>query len=139
VPDVVIDGGEEASGLALMFGTLLQLNVEQHPDKLADFLALNADVVIEATDLEQAITLSFRGNRCTVRDGIRGAPKVRLSADHMTLTSLSQLRIGPLGLPVYVDGAGREVLGALLHRRLRIGGMVHIGTLNRLTRLFSVM
>jgi hypothetical protein len=43
-----------------------------------------------------------------------------------------------MGMPNYFDSAGRDVVKALLSRRLRIGGMWRVDTLNRVTRLFSV-
>ena len=48
-------------------------------------------------------------------------------------------RIGALGLPNYVDPAGRAVLQAMVTGRLRIRGIRHLTTLNRVTRLFSVV
>jgi hypothetical protein len=52
---------------------------------------------------------------------------------------LSQVRIGALGLPNYVDPAGRAVLQAMARGKLRIQGIRHLVTLNRVTRLFSVV
>jgi hypothetical protein len=52
---------------------------------------------------------------------------------------LSQVRIGALGLPNYVDPAGRAVLQAMAKGKLRIKGIRHLATLNRVTRLFSVV
>jgi hypothetical protein len=52
---------------------------------------------------------------------------------------LSNLRIGPLGLPVYFDANGREVAGKLLRGRLKIDGLLpNLLTLNAVTRVFSV-
>jgi hypothetical protein len=139
VPEVVVQGGDDASYFATMVGTTLAQNVEAHPEKFDDFRNVEADVSIEVTDLELAITLSFRGDRCTIRDGVQGEPKVRIRCDSDSFNKLGLLRIGPFGLPVYVDGPGREVVRAMLGGRLRIGGMHHLNTLNRVTRLFSVV
>ena len=139
MPEVIVEGGDEASYFATMVGTTLAQNVEQHPEKFADFRSVNADVVIEITDLDLTLTLSFEGDRCTVRDGVHGRPKLRLRTDSDTFNGLSLLHIGPFGLPIYVDSSGREVLKAMLTGRLRIGGMHHVNTLNRVTRLFSVV
>ena len=139
MPEVVVQGGDEASYFATMVGTTLAQNVEAHPEKYDDFRSVNADVSIEITDLELTVTLSFRGDRCTIRDGLQGEPKVRIRCDSDTFNKLGLLRIGPFGLPIYVDGPGREVLGAMVSGKLRIGGMHNLGTLNRVTRLFSVV
>lgn len=139
MPEVIVQGGDDASYFATMVGTTLAQNVEQHPEKFNDFRSVNADVVIEITDLDLVVTLSFEGDRCTVRDGVHGKPRVRLRTDSDTFNGLSLVHIGPFGLPVYVDSAGRTVLKAMLSGRLRIGGMHHLNTLNRVTRLFSVV
>ena len=139
MPEVVVQGGDETSYFATMVATTLAQNVEAHPEKYDDFRSVNADVTIEVTDLDLAITLSFRGDRCTIRDGLHGEPKVRMRCDSDTFNKLGLLRIGPFGLPVYVDGPGREIVRAMVGGQLRIGGMHHMGTLNRVTRLFSVV
>ena len=138
VAEVVFADGAGASGLATMLGTLLAQNVEQHRDKYEAFRRIDADVAIEVRDLGESVTFSFAGERCTVRNGLAGRPRVRLRTDSETLMALSSVRIGPLGLPNYVDANGRAVLRALATGRLRIDGMRHVGTLNRVTRVFSV-
>lgn len=139
MPEVIVQGGDSASYFATMVGTTLAQNVEQHPEKLADFRSVNADVAIEVTDLDLAITLSFRDDTCTITDGVVGSPLLRLRTDSDTFNGLGLVRIGPLGIPVYVDGPGRAVVLAMLTGRLRIGGIQHVNTLNRVTRLFSVV
>ena len=139
VAEVVFADGAGASGLATMLGTLLAQNVEQHRDKYEAFRRVDADVGIEVRDIEESVTLSFAGERCTVSNGITGRPRVRLRTDSDTLMALSSVRIGPLGLPNYVDANGRAILRALASGRLRIDGMRHVGTLNRVTRVFSVV
>jgi hypothetical protein len=138
MPEVVLAGDDNASGLASMMGTLLAQNVERVPRKLADFVRVEADVAIEVKDLGESITLSFSGDRCTVHNGRTGRPRVSITTDSETLMGLSMLHIGALGLPNYFDEPGRNVLRAMRTGRLRIRGMRHLATLNRITRLFSV-
>jgi hypothetical protein len=138
MPEVVLADGDNASGLASMMGTLLAQNVERAPHKFEDFRRVECDVSIEVSDLGEAITLSFVGDRCTIHNGRRGRPRVRLTTDSETLMGLSMLKIGPLGFPNYFDDNGKAVLRAMSKGRLRIGGMHHMATLNRITRLFSV-
>jgi hypothetical protein len=138
VAEVVLAEGDGASGLASMMGTLLAQNVERVPAKFEDFRRVDGDVLIDVKDLGEAITLSFSGERCTIHNGRTGSPRVRISTDSETLMRLSMLNIGPLGLPNYFDEPGRGVLRAMRTGKLRIGGMHHLQTLNRITRLFSV-
>ncbi len=138
MPEVVLADGDNASGLASMMGTLLAQNIERAPGKFEDFRRVESSVLIEVTDLGEAITMSFVGDRCTIDNGRRGKPRVRIRTDSETLMGLSMLKIGPLGLPNYFDDNGKAVLRAMSKGRLRIGGMHHLATLNRVTRLFSV-
>jgi hypothetical protein len=139
MPEVTVAGGDDTSYFATMVATTLAQNVEHHPEKSDDFRNVDGAVVIEITDLELSITLAFHGDQCTVSDGAKPRPKLRITTDADTFNGLGLVRIGPLGLPLYVDGPGRAVLKAMVTRRLRIGGMHHINTLNRVTRLFSVV
>jgi len=136
--EVVLAEGDDASGLASMMGTLLAQNVERVPKKFEDFRRVDSDVLIDVKDLGEVITLSFRGERCTIHNGRVGHPRVSISTDSETLMGLSMLHIGALGLPNYFDEPGRNVLRAMRTGKLRIRGMHHLGTLNRITRLFSV-
>lgn len=136
--EVVLAEGDGASGLASMMGTLLAQNVERVPQRFEDFRRVESDVLIDVRDLGEAITLSFTGDRCTIHNGRTGSPRVSISTDSDTLMRLSMLRIGPLGLPNYFDEPGRNVLHAMRTGKLRIRGMHHLPTLNRITRLFSV-
>jgi hypothetical protein len=138
MPEVVLADGDDASGLASMMGTLLAQNVERAPQKYQDFRRVDSDVLIDVRDLGESITLSFRGERCTVYNGRVGRPRVGISTDSETLMGLSMVHIGALGLPNYFDEPGRNVLRAMRTGKLRIRGMHHLQTLNRITRLFSV-
>jgi hypothetical protein len=53
--------------------------------------------------------------------------------------SLSNLKIGPFGIPIYYDEVGRRVALKLLQGKLKIDGLItNLATLNRVTRIFSV-
>jgi len=138
VAEVVLAEGEGASGLASMVATLLAQNVERSREKFEDFRRLSAEVLIEVADLGQSVTLSFDRDRCTVHSRSTGRPTIALRTDSETFMALGQIRIGPLGLPNYLDAPGRAVLRAMVSGRLRIHGLRHLRTLNRVTRLFSV-
>lgn len=133
------DGEDEASAMAAMLAGLITANVEQHPERWKDFHALSGtSVTIAVPDIEEAMTLTFAGDDLVVRNGRQGQPAITITADSDVVMALNLLRIGPLGMPNYFDAAGRDVVRALLNRKLKIGGMWRIDTLNRVTRLFSV-
>jgi hypothetical protein len=132
-------GDEDPSAFAQMLGGLIESNVAARPEKKADFDRLRARVGISAVDAEEAATLDFEGGHLTVSNGLLPGRQLTITADSETVLQLSNLRIGPLGMPVYVDETGREVVGKLLSRRLRIAGLLRVGLLNRVTRVFSVV
>ena len=133
------DGDDEASAMAQMLAGLITANIEQHPERWIDFHGLSGQSVsIDVPDIEEALTLTFAGDDLVVRNGRRGRPAVTITADSDVVMALNLVKTGPFGLPNYFDAAGRDVLKALFNRRLRIGGMWRVDTLNRVTRLFSV-
>jgi hypothetical protein len=139
-PNVVYaDGEDEASPMSSMLAGLITANVTQHPERMADFKALSGQsVAIRVPDIEEELTLTFAGDDLVVRNGVRGRPAVTITASSDVVMSLNLLKIGPMGLPNYFDENGRNVVRAIVSRKLKIGGMWHLDTLNRVTRLFSV-
>jgi hypothetical protein len=122
-----------------MLGGLIDANVCAHPEKKKDFDALAARVGIWVTDIDEGVTLVFEAGRLTVHNGLEAGRTMTIRADAETVMSLSNLKIGPLGMPVYYDEVGRGVALKLLRRKLRIDGLLtNIATLNRVTRIFSV-
>jgi hypothetical protein len=132
--------GDEASAFAQMLGGLIGANVEQRPEKRRDFEALSARVGIDVTDLDEAVTLDFKRGRLVVSNGLKRGRQLTIRAESDTVMTLSNLSILPVvGLPNYTNSTGREVLGKLVNRKLRIDGMLaNMPTLNRVTRVFSV-
>jgi hypothetical protein len=131
--------GEEASAFAQMLGGLIQANVEASAGKMRDLAHLKARVGIQVRDIDESVTLDFRQGRLVVHDGLKPRRQITIRTDAETVMQLSNLRIGPLGLPVYVDSTGREVVTKILSGDLRIDGLVkHLPTLNAVTRIFSV-
>ena len=108
-----------------MLGGLIEANLEQHPDRRGDFAALEGRVAIQATDIDEAVTLDFRRGTLVVHSRLLPETSVTIRADSETVSALSTQDY-------------RRIGGALLSRRLRIDGMRHVGMLNRVTRLFSV-
>jgi hypothetical protein len=130
---------KEPSAFAEMLGGLIEANVGGNSGKRKDFDALAARVGIWVTDIDEGVTLVFDAGRLTVYNGLEPKRTLTIRAESETVMSLSNLKIGPLGLPVYYDEVGRGVALKLLRRKLRIDGLLpNIATLNRVTRIFSV-
>ena len=130
---------KEPSAFAEMLGGLIEANVLANPNKQQDFEALTARVGIWVTDIDEGVTLVFESGRLTVHNGLEPRRTITIRAEGETVLSLSNLKIGLLGLPVYYDTVGRGVALKLLQGKLKIDGMlVNIATVNRVTRIFSV-
>lgn len=130
---------QEPSAFASMLGGLIQANVESRPEKRRDFENLVAGVGIWVTDIDEGVTLEFKGGALTVHNGLTPGRDITIRADADTVMSLSNLKVGLLKLPVYYDSVGRGVAAKLLTGRLRIDGLVgNLATLNTVTRIFSV-
>jgi hypothetical protein len=136
---LVTYASKEPSAFAEMLGGLIEANVLANPSKHKDFDALTARVGIWVTDIDEGVTLVFESGRLTVYNGLEPRRTITIRAEAETVMSLSNVKIGVLGLPVYYDGVGRGVALKLLQGKLKIDGMMtNVATLNRVTRVFSV-
>jgi hypothetical protein len=130
---------KEPSAFASMLGGLIEANVRSRPEKQKDFDSLVARVGVWVTDIDEGVTLDFKSGMLTVHNGLKPRRTITIRADAETVMSLSNLKIGPLGLPAYYDEVGRGVAGKLLRGKLKIDGLLpNIITLNAVTRIFSV-
>jgi len=90
-------------------------------------------------DIGESVTLDFKGGRLVVHNGLKPRRTITIHADAETVMSLSNLKIGPLGMPIYIDEVGRGVAMKLLRGSLKIDGLLpNVFTLNAVTRIFSV-
>jgi hypothetical protein len=130
---------KEPSAFASMLGGLIEANVKANPAKHADFDGLVARVGMWVTDIDEGVTLDFKGGRLVVHNGLKPRRTLTIRADAETVMSLSNLRIGLFGMPVYYDGVGRGVAAKLVRGKLKIEGLLpNVMTLNAVTRVFSV-
>lgn len=130
---------QEPSAFASMLGGLIEANVKSRPEKENDFDTLVARVGIWVTDISEGVTLDFKGGRLVVHNGLKPRRTITIRADADTVMSLSNLKIGPLGLPIYVDEVGRGIAMKLIRGSLKIDGLLpNVFTLNAVTRVFSV-
>jgi hypothetical protein len=136
---LVTYAGKEPSAFAEMFGGLIEANVLANPKKRQDFDALTARVGIWVTDIDEGVTLVFESGRLAVYNGLEPRRTITIRAEAETVMSLSNLKIGPFGIPIYYDEVGRGVALKLLQGKLKIDGLItNVATLNRVTRIFSV-
>jgi hypothetical protein len=135
----VVYADDEPSAFASMLGGLIEANVRSRPEKERDFETLKARVGIWVTDIDEGVTLEFKGGKLNVHNGLKPRRTLTIRADADTVMSLSNLKIGLLGLPVYYDEVGRGVALKLLTGKLKIEGLLsNVMTLNTVTRIFSV-
>jgi hypothetical protein len=138
-PLVEYTDGDDASAFAMMLGGLIEANVAGRPEKKEDFDSLKARVGIQVLDIEESVTLDFGGGKLNVSNGLKRGRKITIRTDADTVMMLSNLAIGPFGMPVYFDTVGRGIVSKLLTGGLKIDGMLaNIPTLNQVTRVFSV-
>ncbi len=136
---LVTYAGKEPSAFAEMLGGLIEANVQANPKKRQDFDALTARVGIWVTDIDEGVTLVFESGRLAVYNGLEPRRTITIRAEAETVMSLSNLKIGPFGIPIYYDEVGRGVALKLLQGKLKIDGLItNVATLNRVTRIFSV-
>ena len=122
-----------------MLGGLIEANVENSAAKKKDFESLGARVGIFVTDIDEGVTLDFRKGALVVHNGLQSRRDLTIRAEAETVMSLSNLKIGLFGMPVYYDEVSRGVAGKLLQGKLRIDGLLgNLATLNTVTRIFSV-
>ena len=107
---------------------IAKLDVDQNP-------AVTQKYAIQA----MPTMMIFKGGKLVVHNGLKPTRTITIRAEADTVMSLSNLKIGPLGMPVYYDGVGRGVATKLLRGKLKIDGLLpNLLTLNAVTRVFSV-
>jgi hypothetical protein len=137
-PLIVLDEAAKDVGLAEMMFNLIRQNLEQKPQRLLSFRALNSNVVIVARDIDITVTLAFKKVELTIYNGIVGRADLKIIADHDAILDLSLIKIS-MGLPNYFDRTGRDILKKLILGNVKIEGMLkHPLQLIHLTKIFSV-
>ena len=137
-PVIILDDAAKDVGLAEMLFNLLRQNLEQKPQKISSFEALDSNVVMVAKDLDITITLAFKRGELKIYDGVVGKPDLKIIADHDAILELSLINIC-MGLPNYFNKTGRNVFKKVLLGDLKIEGLLkHPLQLTHLTKIFSV-
>jgi len=137
-PVIILDEGAKGVGFAEILFNLLGQNLEQKPEKVPSFQAMNSNVVIVARDIDITVTLAFRGGELKIYDGAVGNADLKVIADHDAILELSLINIR-MGLPNYFDKSGRNIFKKVLWGDLKIEGLLkHPFQLIHLTKIFSV-
>jgi hypothetical protein len=138
-PVIVLDDGAKDVGLAVMLSDLIRQNLEQNPEKIRDFNSLNANVAIEALDIQILIGLEFKQGKLTISKNSSFKPDLHIITDSETIIALCLLKI-KFGLPYFFDANGFRIFKKLLSGELVIKGLLsHFSALVKLTKLFSVV
>lgn len=127
----------EPNGLADLVGRLIASNLEREPRRRR--LLRPAVVGLSASDAGVRATIRLSPAGVTVSNGPAGTkPHLLIGADAYDLIELAAAPLR-LGLPDVFDARGRAVLGQIVHRHVRVSGMLrHPIRLTRFTRLLSV-
>jgi hypothetical protein len=128
--------GSEPSGLASMVGELIEQNLARVPERRA--LLRPSVAVLDASDADVTVFLRIAPGEVCVGDGDVPDAHLRIRADSGRLLDLTTAPLR-FGLPDLISLQGRAIVGDIVARRLRIGGLArHPLRLARLTELLSV-
>ncbi len=119
------------AGFAGMMGTLLEQNLQAHPERVRILERMQGRLTMEASDIEARATFVFGDGRVLVHDGFDGIPDVLIRAPSEEMMRLSQplpplhLPRGgrPLPLPDPRSPEAKALLRALLSRRIEVRGL----------------
>ncbi len=92
---ITIKNAEDAAGLAEMLKEVIDANLKD-PRKERKIRHINADCVLELTDMDVAVTIKLRNGAITIEGGKTEHPKVYLGADFLTITQLSTGVVSPI-------------------------------------------
>ncbi|MGZ3515198.1 MAG: hypothetical protein ACXU93_14725, partial [Thermodesulfobacteriota bacterium] len=112
-PVIILDDGAKEIGLAVMLSDLIRQNLEQKPEKIDDFNALDAKVLIEARDVQIVVGLEFKQGNLTVSKGSFIKPDLHIITDSTTVLDLCFVKI-KFGLPYFFDANGSKILKKIL-------------------------
>jgi hypothetical protein len=137
---IAIAKDAENNGLASMVAALILQNLNDKPQKRADFAKLRGRVAIVAEDADVAMTLEFTGNMLTIHEGVMGVPDLAVRAQSEDIIQLSLVELTSfVVLPNLRGAAMREVMQKSQSGRIRVFGALQKPMLAlRLTRLLSV-
>ena len=133
---------DEHVGFRAMVEGLLEANLARDPER-AMLIRRREAAALVATDAGIAVTIQMlpgaahAPGTALVHDGEDPWAEVVVRADSMALLELAGTPLR-FGLPDALTPVGREVLGLIVRRRIRVRGLArHLGTVRRLSMLLS--
>ncbi len=137
---IVLSETAQHNGLACMLAELIRTNLTEHPDKNKIFETLRGTIAIIAEDAQVGLTLQFDFHGLVIHDGIQGIPNITIRAQSDDIAKLSLMRFStPLGLPALWDDTTRNLMTAILKRRVRVyAAPHHLSMLGHVSQLLSV-
>jgi hypothetical protein len=129
---------DEPNGLAALLGGLIEANVARHPERLE--LLKPAVIDLSACDADVSVTVHLSPGEVAVGNGVSsGTSHLHVRADSHALLLLASVPLR-IGLPDPLSKPGRQVLGKLLRREIRVDRLfLHPGKLARFSKLLSVV
>jgi hypothetical protein len=137
-PLIILGDGAKHVGLAVMLSDLIRQNLEQKPEKIKDFNALDAKVLIEARDVQIVVGLEFKQGKLIISKNSTIKPNLHIISDSTTVLDLCLIKI-KFGQPYFFDANGFKILKKILARQLLIRGLLsYFFLLVRLTKIVSL-
>ncbi|WAM19737.1 hypothetical protein [Rhodococcus sp. JS3073] len=133
--------GDDANGVASILSTLLEQNLQNHPERVDLARTFGRPVAVFSTDTNAAATIIFRDNHATVCNDIVNNPAVVVWATVGQILDVSQLEMKAGGLlPVgFFTRRGLGVLRDIVTHKLVVKGLLtHPVTALRMIVMLSV-
>lgn len=93
-PKVTFANGDDASGMAMMLGGLLEDNLRDYPGRARVTSLARGDVVLTASDRDISVTLSLRGDEVVVANGPKPGAAV-LAGPWLEMAKLCSGQVNP--------------------------------------------
>jgi hypothetical protein len=133
---------QDAAGLRELVEGLVEANLARVPGR-AHHITHREAASLVATDADAAITIQMlpgalhAPGSVLVHDGEDPWAEIVVRTDSVGLLELAATPLR-FGLPDVLTPEGRNVVGRIVHRRIRVRGLVrHLGTVRRLSMLLS--
>jgi hypothetical protein len=133
---------QDAAGLRELVEGLVEANLARVPGRAHRITHREAASLV-ATDADAAITIQMlpgalhAPGSVLVHDGEDPWAEIVVRTDSVGLLELAATPLR-FGLPDVLTPEGRNVVGQIVHRRIRVRGLVrHLGTVRRLSMLLS--
>ena len=95
LPNVTFADGDEASGMAVMLGGLLEDNLRDYPARARVTKLARGEVVLTASDRDISVTLSFRGGEVVIANGTTDGAAV-LAGPWLEMAKLCSGQVNPV-------------------------------------------